>query len=252
MSFDDIFSQHERVALQFSGGRDSLALLLAMRPYWERLTVYYTNSGDPYPETMGLVDAVKHAVPRFFEIEGRVTQVHADFGLPSDVLQPGVGYHFARQDIDGYVPLIDRHLCCTKSIMEPMHERMHADEITLLLRGQRSEDSTKSHVKSGDVIDGIQIVFPINDWTTAQVDAFIAGCGVPLPPFYANGLTSAPDCMRCTAWLEHGAHKYLSKVHPAVAVEVNERLAKIKVVVQPFIDRLNAAQEILNGTKQLV
>ncbi len=252
MSFDELIGHHERIALQFSGGRDSLALLLALRPYWPRLTVYYTNSGDPYPETKGLVDAVKHVVPRFVEIEGRVAGVHAEFGLPSDVLQPGVGYQFARTDIEGYVPLIDRHFCCMKSIMEPMHERMKADGITLLLRGQRSEESTKSHVKSGEVIDGIQIAFPINDWTTQQVEQFIEQCGVPPPPFYAHGLTSSPDCMRCTAWLEHGAHKYLSKVHPAVAAEVNERLAKIKVVVQPFIDRLNAAQEILNGTKQLV
>lgn len=245
-TFDEVMDAHNRIALQFSGGRDSLALLLAMRPYWDRVTVYYTNSGDAYPETQALVDAVKSVVPHFVEIKGRVKDVHEQMGWPSDVMQPGTGYLFAKQDIDGYVPLIDRHNCCFNSIMAPMHERMKADRITLLLRGQRDEDTTKSHVKSGDVIDGVQLLFPIAHWSTAQVEQYIESQGVPLPPYYAAGLTSAPDCMRCTAWLEHGAHKYLMKNHPEVASEVNKRLNKIRVVVEPFIRRLSEVQETLN------
>ena len=246
VTFDGVMKAHERIALQFSGGRDSLALLLAMRPYWDHITVYYTNSGDAYPETKALIDAVKTIVPNFVEIMGRVKDVHEEMGWPSDVLQPGAGFAFAKQDIDGYVPLIDRHNCCYKSIMLPMHERMNADGITLLLRGQRDEDTTKSHVKSGDVINGIQIMFPLAHWTTEQVDQFILDQGVPLPPYYAEGLTSAPDCMRCTAWLEHGAHKYLAKHHPEVASEVSKRMIEIRVVVEPFIRRLNEAQETFN------
>ena len=251
MTFEEIINSHDRIALQFSGGRDSLALLLAMRPYWDRVTVYYTNSGDAYPETLALIDAIKGAVPSFVQIEGRVKQVHDQLGWPSDVMQPGSGFQFAKENIDGYVPLIDRHNCCFHSIMVPMHERMKADGITLLIRGQRDEDTTKSHVRSGDVIEGIQLLFPIAHWTTAQVEQCITDHGIPLPPYYGEGLTSAPDCMRCTAWLEHGAHKYLMKHHPNVASEVNERLKKIRVVVEPFIKRLNDVQETLNG-KQLV
>jgi len=247
MTFEEIINSHDRIALQFSGGRDSLALLLAMRPYWDRVTVYYTNSGDAYPETLALIDAIKGAVPSFVQIEGRVKQVHDQLGWPSDVMQPGSGFQFAKEDIDGYVPLIDRHNCCYHSLMQPMHERMKADGITLLIRGQRDEDATKSHVKSGEVIDGIQLLFPISHWTTRQVEDFITNQGMPLPPYYAEGLSSAPDCMRCTAWLEHGAHKYLMKHHPSVASEVNERLKKIRVVVEPYIKRLSDVQETLNG-----
>lgn len=237
---------HTRIALQFSGGRDSLALLLAMRPYWERITVYYTNSGDAFPETTALIDAVRNVVPHFVEIMGRVKEVHDEMGWPSDVMQPGTGFQFSREDIDGYVPLIDRHNCCYHSIMAPMHERMKADGITLLIRGQRDEDSTKSHVANGSVIEGIKLLFPIAHWTTAEVEKCIADHGIPLPPFYAAGMTSTPDCMRCTAWLEHGAHKYVAVHHPELALEVNARLKKIRVVVEPFIRRLIEAQETLN------
>lgn len=246
LTFNEVMNSHERIALQFSGGRDSLALLLAMRQYWDRVTVYYTNSGDAYPETKALVDVVRTIVPNFVEIMGNVNAVHEQMGWPSDVMQPGTGFAFAKQNIEGYVPLIDRHNCCYNSIMVPMHERMHADGVTLLLRGQRDEDTTKSHVKSGDVIDGIQIMFPIAHWSTDHVNTFIAAQGVPLPPYYAEGLTSAPDCMRCTAWLEHGAHKYLAKHHPEVASEVGKRMIKIRLVVEPFIRRLNEVQETFN------
>jgi phosphoadenosine phosphosulfate reductase len=246
VDFDSVIDAHQRIAVQFSGGRDSLALLIALRPYWDRITVYYTNSGDAYPETKALIDAVKNVVPRFVEIMGRVNEVHEQMGWPSDVMQPGTGFQLAREDIDGYVPLIDRHNCCFHSIMVPMHERMKADGITLLMRGQRDQDSTKSHVANGSVIDGIQLLFPIAHWTTEDVEKCIAAHGIPLPPFYAAGMTSTPDCMRCTAWLEHGAHKYLVVNHPEVASEVNARLIKIKVVVEPFIRRLNEAQETLN------
>jgi 3'-phosphoadenosine 5'-phosphosulfate sulfotransferase (PAPS reductase)/FAD synthetase len=246
-AFDSVMNAHTRIALQFSGGRDSLAMLLAMRPHWDRITVYYTNSGDPFPETTALVDAVRRVVPHFVEIMGRVKEVHEQMGWPSDVLQPGTGFQFAREDINDYVPLIDRHNCCFHSIMTPMHERMKADGITLLIRGQRDEDSTKSHVANGSVIEGIQLLFPIAHWTTAEVEKCITDHGVPLPPFYAAGLTSTPDCMHCTAWLEHGAHKYIAVYHPALALEVNARLKKIRVVVEPFIRRLNEAQETLNG-----
>lgn len=246
VDFNSVIDAHKRIAVQFSGGRDSLALLLALRPYWDRITVYYTNSGDAYPETAALVSVVKSVVPHFVEIIGRVNEVHEQMGWPSDVMQPGTGFQFARDDIDGYVPLIDRHNCCFHSIMAPMHERMKADGITLLMRGQRNEDSTKSHVVNGSVIEGIQLLFPIAHWTTADVEKCIEDHGVPLPPFYAAGMTSTPDCMRCTAWLEHGAHKYLVVNHPEVATEVSARLKKIRVVVEPFIRRLDEAQETLN------
>lgn len=246
--FDALIDAHKgRIALQFSGGRDSLAMLIIMRPYWEHLTVYYLNSGDAYPETKALIDVVKSIVPRFVEVMGRVNEVHQQMGWPSDVLQPGTGFVFARENIEGYVPLIDRHNCCYHSVMAPMQGRMKADGITLLMRGQRDDDTTKSHVANGAVIDGIQLVFPIAHWTTADVEKCIADHGIPLPPFYAAGLTSSPDCMRCTAWNEHGAHKYLAVHHPQVAVEVNERLKKIRVVVEPFIRGLIEAQETLNG-----
>jgi 3'-phosphoadenosine 5'-phosphosulfate sulfotransferase (PAPS reductase)/FAD synthetase len=232
----DTVQFNHKIALQFSGGRDSLALLLYMRPHWDNLTVYYCNTGDAYPETIALMKAVKEIVPHFIEVQGNVHTVIEQYGLPSDVL------HAQAQHSQAYsssTKLNDRHNCCFLTMMKPLHDRMKQDGITVILRGQRNQDDPKSIVQSGQVIDGFKIIFPIAEWTIADVEEFITESGCPIPPYYAEGMTSAPDCMHCTAWLEHGSYKYLTKYHPTVAKEVNRRLLQIKVVVQNSIDKLD-------------
>jgi len=246
MTLDQLLEQHSSVALQFSGGRDSLAMLLFLRPYWDRVTVYYCNSGDAFPETLGLVHAVAKVAPRFVEIAGRVNEVRAKHGWCSDVLQAGATWAYP-SDLPSHLKLIDRHDCCRMAIMEPLHEQMQRDGVTLLLRGQRMEDTTKSSVQSGETVDGFTIFYPINDWTTAEVDAYIEAQGIPLPPYYTEGMTSAPDCMHCTAWLEHGSSSYLAKHHPEVARTVNDRLRQIKVAVQPMLSGLDKALKDLEA-----
>ena len=243
MSVEMNLEGHKKIALQFSGGRDSLAMLLYLRPIWDKVTVYYTNSGDAYPETLALVAAVKDVVPNFVEIQGKVQETREQFGWSSDVMPADANFKFGPGMVPGHMPLIDRYSCCYRSILDPMHTKMKEDGVTCLLRGQRQADNIKSDVQDGEWIDGFQIFYPINGWSTQEVDDYIEACGVDLPAYYAYGLTSAPDCMHCTAWLEHKATKYLSKKHPDVALEVNRRLQQIKVVVQPFLQNLDAAIE---------
>lgn len=248
MRLEDRILEHKgKIALQFSGGRDSLALLLALKAYWNDLTVYFLNSGDIYPETRALVDAVKGVVPNFVEVQSDVHAVHKQYGYPSDVLQSGVNWPNAERDIAGFVRLVDRHTCCFKTVMEPMHARMKQDGITLILRGQRLEDTTKSHVQDGQCIDGVTICYPLNHWTTEQVENFITQCGVPIPPFYKAGATSCSDCMHCTAWLEHNSLPYLIENHPNQAKEVGRRLRAINIAVRPFIAQMDLALEKLDG-----
>ncbi len=246
-TFAHIQKHAPNVALQFSGGRDSLAMLLMLRPYWDQLTVYWCNAGDAYPETLELMASVRSMVPHFVEVQGHVAEVHAALGWPSDVLQAGAGWPFGTDQFTQHVKLVDRHVCCYRSMMEPTHQRMKADGISLVLRGQRDEDSSKSHVKSGEVVDGITIVYPIASWTTDEVDGYLAEQGWQLPSFYREGLASMPDCMHCTAWLEHGAVRYVTKHHPAQAQVVNARLKTIYLAVAPFVEQLAKAQEDING-----
>lgn len=211
-----------RIALQFSGGRDSLAMLLLLRPYWEKLTVYYCNSGDAYPETTALIERIRVGIPHFIEVKGRVHQTRATDGVPSDILPSRATWRF--ESYKDRLGISGRETCCFKSIMLPLQAAMRADGIRLILRGQRLEDEPKSSIKHGEMSDGFMVYFPVQEWTTNEVESYIKSAGEVVPPYYKEGMTSAPDCMECTAWLEHGAYAYLRKRHPETAKVVQEKI----------------------------
>ena len=246
MTLQELIKAHSpKVALQFSGGRDSLAMLLALRDCWPLFTVYYTNSGDIYPETRALVDNVALVVPNFVEIQGDSPGVREKHGWPSDLVHVSDGWQKLMKYEDD-LQLSDRYSCCYKSIMLPMQERMRADGITLLLRGQRDEDVPRSLFEDGAQSEGMTLAYPLRAWTTQDVEQFLAGQGMPLPAFYAEGAKTASDCMRCTAWLEHDSSRYLAKAHPSVAREVGKKLREIRLVVERKSARYVKAEEELN------
>ena len=232
----------KKVALQFSGGKDSLVLLHMMQPFWSDLTVYYVNSGDSFPETDELMAAVQTIVPNFIKVPGRKRLVEQVLGWPSDVLTSNSS-DVAHELGEVGPKLVDRYKCCFHSLMEPLHERMLADGIEVILRGQRNNDTLQSPVRSGDVVDGFTIIFPLADLTEEQVFAYLDEHNIPVPRFYTEGMSSGGDCMRCTAWLEHGQAKYLNKFHPQTAKLVFQRLAEIKKATDEKYERLLKALE---------
>ena len=233
----DIISRHDRIALQLSGGRDSLACLYLMKPYWDRLTVYWCNNGDPYPETMAQMKRIRAEVPHFVEIEGRQPSVVTEFGLPTDILPVSSTPMGIAGSGQGLL-MQDRYSCCLRSFMLPMHERMVADDITLIIRGQKNADRLKGPLRSGQVDGGIEYLFPIEDWTTKQVMDFLREQNVPIPRFYEM-LNSAPDCMTCSAWWEEGFVKYLKRYHHPQYQVVQSMLALIQQAVGQHIEHFN-------------
>lgn len=247
MNLHELIQSHApRVALQFSGGRDSLAMLLALREHWQDLTVYYTNSGDAYPETLALISSVRAIMPHFKEVQGNSPATREAYGWPSDLVPTSDGWQGLMKYEDD-LRLSDRYSCCYKSIMLPMQLQMREDGITLILRGQRDSDIPRSLVEDGQTLEGMVLAYPLKSWSTQDVIQYLASCDMPLPPFYAEGAKTASDCMRCTAWLEHDSSQYLAKVHPEVAREVAAKLAQIRVVVEKKTARYARAEEQLNG-----
>lgn len=234
---DAILARHERIALQVSGGRDSIACLTLLKPHWDRLTVYWLNTGAAYPETVALMDKIAAQVPRFVRIEGRQPQVIEQFGLPTDIL-PANATPMGIAGSGQGVPMQDRYSCCLRSIMLPLHERMVADGITLIIRGQKNADRLKSTLRSGQVENGIEYLFPIEDWDARQVMRFLQDQGAPIPRFYEM-LNGAPDCMTCSAWWEEGAARYLRRYHYPQYLENQKRLDIINQAVGEHIAAFN-------------
>lgn len=237
MTIEATLRRHERIALQLSGGKDSLACLYLLRPYLDRITVYWLNTGRAFPETVQTINAVREFIPNFVEITSDVDTVHRQFGIPSDIV-PASGTGIG-QMVGHDAPLIqDRYSCCFATIMRPMFERMVADGITLVIRGQRNDDELKPAVRSGMSEFGIEYLFPIEDWTAKQVLDFLNTKMAPIPRFYEM-LDEAPDCMTCSAWWEKGAAKYLKRYHHPAYLDLQGRLDAINRAVSEHIVNFN-------------
>lgn len=233
-----VMARHNKVALQFSGGKDSIATLLLMRPWWDRLTVYWLNTGDPFPEVVEVVEKVRAFVPNFVEIDGERDRVITQYGLPSDVVP------YSSTPVTHYLgvaetPLLqDRFSCCARSVMLPLHEKMIEDGVTLIVRGQRTDETFKGKHRSGDIAEGFEVLYPIENWATEEVFAYIEAAGWEIPRYYLEGMPHSGDCLVCTAWVGDGRGAYLRKHYPERFEEYKEKLSTVALAAQTAINNL--------------
>lgn len=232
----EAIKRHERIALQLSGGKDSLATLFALKEHWGKLTVYWTNTGDPVPEVRAVVEKIKAVVPNFVEIAGRVLEQTEAYGLPSDLV-PTTSTPFGLSAYGGGTKLQDRFQCCYNSLMLPMQERMAQDGITLIIRGQKSADVMKSPLRSGALENGIELLFPLEHWTDEQVFAWLEEHA--FVPEYYQELAASPDCLTCSAYWSEGRAAWLKSKHPEAHSVYQGKLDVIREAVMPHIALFN-------------
>ena len=242
-----LLRDHRKIALQVSGGRDSLAVFYLLREHelLDRVTVYWVNTGDALPETLMLMHTIRNLSPHFIEIDGKQPDVIARFGMPTDLLPRSctpLGVASGQSD----TLMQDSYSCCARVVMEPMHRRMIEDGVTLIIRGQRKTDSHKAPLQSGDVELGIQYLFPVEEWTDKEVDTYLQKQGAPIHPCYAH-MDSMPDCKNCSGWWNEKRAAYLAAHHPEAHQLYQSRLDLIRSLADPQIHSFNT--ELYGGTK---
>lgn len=227
--------RHTRVGFQFSGGRDSTAALYLLRPYWHQMTIYHLDTGDQFPATRAVVDRVEAdlaaAGVKLERIVSDVSAVREQFGMPSDLV-PVDNHAYVGRHVSGRAMQIQsRYECCTRALMHPMHQRMLADGITLIVRGQRDDEFNRPPYRSGDVGEGFEFLYPIQSWDGARVSAYLQDEGLPLADYYDSGARRAPECMGCTAWWDEGRAAYMRQKHPAEHAVLVRNLAEIRAEI---------------------
>lgn len=240
MNIKEILDNHQNIALQVSGGRDSLATFALLKELGllNKVTVYWVNTGDAAPETLEIMDLVREQSPKFVEIQGKQPEIIARFGIPTDLLPRSctpIGLATGQSDI----LMQDSYSCCARVIMEPMHRRMLEDGVTCIIRGQRDDDTHRAPFHSGHIENGIQYVFPIEDWIDEEVDHYVKEYGFPVHPCY-DYMDSTPDCLTCSGWWNERRAAYLQAHHPEAHKVYQDRLDLIRAKSDPQIFAFNS------------
>lgn len=162
-------------ALQFSGGKDSLALVYFMQALWPFCDVIFMDTGDALPETIERVEEVKGLVPKFTWLKSDSLAYRKEHGDPNR---------------ESWIR------CCVANVYKPMHEYVLSQGYRQIIRGTKAIDPHLHLVFPGDVLDGILYTFPLWHWTDRDVMQYL---GDKLPKPYKMGAIGMPDCATCTA-----------------------------------------------------
>lgn len=219
-------------ALQYSGGRDSRALLHLHRDQLDKVIVVWMNPGDAYPDQLREMHKLARDIPHFLILHGNVKSNIEQFGYPSDVVPINyspLGRAYVKKA--GDFKIQSAFDCCSRSMWQPLAQAMQLLGITRVIRGQRREEQyTNTAVTNGAVIDGIEYVLPLEDWTTADVEKYLRDNHLKLPDYYASEGTSH-DCIHCTAYL--GSYQARIRNLPAESRrEVDQRLKQISIAIE--------------------
>jgi 3'-phosphoadenosine 5'-phosphosulfate sulfotransferase (PAPS reductase)/FAD synthetase len=237
--------RHTKIALSFSGGKDSLAVVSLLREHLDRVTIYSLDTGDLLPEMRESVARVEAIAPQFVRVETDVRGWIASHGLPTDLLPHGAHPVGAAMGEPG-AGLVSRYDCCGANLMRPLFERVCADGNTLLIRGTKSVDMVRLPVASGEVHDGLEIWYPIQDWTNDQVFAYLRSVGATLPRVYDYAVNS-PECARCTAWWAEGRGAYLGKYHPELLADYRDGMRAVWGGIHQCVQNLTTEFAAMEG-----
>ena len=229
--------RHERIALSFSGGKDSTACVYLLREALERITVYHVDGGELLPEMAENVARIEAFAPNFVRIETSVAAWIETHGLPTDLMPHSAHPLGQLMDEGAGTRLVSRYDCCWHNLMWPLLSRIKQDGCTLLIRGTKATDMRRLPAANGQVIDGIELYYPLQDWSHAQVLAFLAEQGVLVPRIY-DFLEHGLDCATCPAWWSEHRGAYLKRFYPELYRVYDARLQLIINEVAPVLAEL--------------
>ena len=227
MNLRDRLSRHDKVAAAYSGGKDSLACVYLLKADWDRVVFYHLDPGDELPELHDAVAAVAAMVPHFVRVKTDVRGWIEANGIPSDLV-PYSAHILGRAQGEGRTRLVTRYECCNANRAGPLLARIVADGNTMLISGMRRDDMATRPANDGTVVGGIELFYPLDTWTAADVLAYLAEVGAPLPKFYPQ-LPHGLDCAHCSAWWSDERGPYLRQFHPEL---YQHYLARLRLIAE--------------------
>lgn len=214
---EEFYSRHDKVGVLFSGGKESLALLYLLKPYWHKTVFVWVDTESNLPEIVALMDKVKAMVPHFMRVASCQRHFVKCHGHPSDVVplslsEVGQFYTGARK-----ISVCSRYECCKHNIWDAVEAAVSVSNITGWVKGQRNEDKEvapfERYFKAGG--KDCEMVYPLREWTYAQVLQFLERNGVEIDERLRLPHSTSLDCWGCTAYWDGHADRdaYMRKHH---------------------------------------
>lgn len=241
-------------AIQFSGGKDSLAILYLMRDRLKDVPVYFGNTGHVYPHMLNSVRKTCEKLGadlREIYPPTSIDSYQANFGLPSDIVPvEATATMAAFSKTPSKTRLQASIACCNAMLWQPLYQAMINDGIKTVYRGSKASDH---HVGVSDgYIDanGITYRSPIWAWSDEDVLAYLTEVGAELPEHYSV-VNNSFDCIYCTAFLNHkGANKRLQwtkKNYPEQWPLIERRLRDLRTTIVSEMETVKHSLSILDG-----
>ena len=236
---DHLLVRHEKAILQFSGGKDSLAILNLCKNHLDRILVVHLDTGARLPHMGSFIrEAVERVGGTLKIIKPEISQLDSIrlFGLPVDIapLRKTIGYKSFRDNPVKIQTSID---CCYRVRWAPMEAFMNEYKPTLLITGKKKEDKAITQA-SGSVYNGVESFLPIDNWTNQEVMDYLRRNKIPMPAHYPVGTN---DCWNCTATSDVDNLMFLKTFYP---LQYRELLANFKAAWSVVRGELNKVEKI--------
>lgn len=233
----EIFQRHKEVILFYSGGKDSLALLLLLRPYWDRVNVVWVDTGNQFPEVIEHMEKVKALVPRFTTLHGDQPKYFLEHGFAVDVV-PEKNTLFGQLSFGAQpVTCVARFQCCGQNLWKPMEDFVLATRPTCVLRADRSSEREKGPAHFGET----EILHPLWDWTNEQIWEFIEKNGKELlQDRHKMAYRTSLDCMVCMGYFNGVKERlgYLKTYHPELHEKAVRFFKAYKQTVEQDLEKV--------------
>ncbi|TXN75483.1 phosphoadenosine phosphosulfate reductase family protein [Methylobacterium sp. WL8] len=238
-----IFDRHDRVFLAFSGGKDSAALAHLCRPWRDRLTLLWMNTGAAAPFMRD------HVLSHRADFE--VIELHPDrpmienwqeWGIPADLIAVENLATVAWRE-----PKVQPWLaCCAVHRLQPAITFMESVRGPCpLLIGQRSADKGGTVAGLASAFPAhVEVAMPLWTWTDAEVRTFVAEQGIRLHPHHAECPTSI-ECVRCPANLSAEKLRLLDRLYPDDAAFARNAA---RYTLAAAAAKATEALNVINGT----
>lgn len=247
----------DRVAVAFSGGRDSLVALHLTLQVYPIIPVMFVNTSIEFPETLSYVRQLAEAWRlNLFEVKPQVNfwRLTEEQGIPV----AGRGNTTFMRDLSQRAGVKLSNSCCRRMKETPARQFYREHRIEGVVTGLRVSESLMRKMNFADygalrysTTYGTLVSWPLYAWTDRDISDYIALHGLPVNPLYEMGYNRV-GCWACLQDMFYKDSRLftLQKQHPnlyeAVKRKFGGRMLRL-LSAWAELDKWEFGEEHLDG-----